>query len=109
MISTILKTAAVAALCTAFALPAAAADHKVEIINKTGYAITEFYGSNNGTDNWEEDILGADVLPHNSSITIDFDDGTGHCVFDFLVKFEDGDILKEEDVDVCAIGEFTFE
>ncbi len=49
MLSANLKTAAVAALCTALALPAAAADHKVEIIKKTGYAITEFYGSNNDT------------------------------------------------------------
>ncbi len=109
MLSTFIKAGVVAAICAVFALPAAAADRKVEIINKTGYAITEFYGSNNGTENWEEDILGADVLPHNKSLTIDFDDGTGHCIFDFLVKFEDGDTLKEEDVDVCAIGEFTFE
>lgn len=109
MLNTIIKTGAVAAICAAFAVPAAAADRKVEIINKTGYAITEFYGSNNNTESWEEDILGADILPHNSSITIDFDDGTGHCIFDFLVKFEDGDQLKEEDVDVCTVGEFTFE
>jgi hypothetical protein len=103
------KTAIAATLCAVFALPAAAADRKVEIINKTGYAITEFYGSNQGTNDWQEDILGADVLPHNASLTIDFDDGTGHCMFDFLVKFEDGDTLREDGVDVCTIGEFTFE
>jgi hypothetical protein len=48
-------------------------------------------------------------LGHGSSITIDFDDGTGHCMFDFLVTFEDGDQLREDGVDVCTIGEFTFE
>ncbi|WP_113913242.1 hypothetical protein [Roseovarius dicentrarchi] len=109
MLNTLTRTAAVAALCAAFASPAAAADYKVEIINKTGYAITEFYGSNKATNSWEEDILGEDVLPHNASVTIDFDDGTGHCLFDFLVKFEDGDTLTQEGVDVCTIGEFTFE
>jgi hypothetical protein len=109
MLNTFIKTGVAAALCAAIALPAAAADRKVEIINKTGYAITEFYGSNSNTNDWEEDILGADVLPHNSSITIDFDDGTGNCMFDFLVKFEDGDQLTEKGVDVCTIGEFTFE
>lgn len=109
MLNHAFKTGVAAVLCAAFALPAAAADRKVEIINKTGYAITEFFGSNNGTTDWEEDILGADVLPHNASVTIDFEDGTDHCIFDFLVTFEDGDQLKEEDVDVCKVGEFTFE
>lgn len=92
-----------------FALSAAAADFKVKIINKTGYAITELYGSNSAVNSWEEDILGNRVLRHNSSIIIDFDDGTGHCMFDFLVKFEDGDELQQGGVDVCTIGEFTFE
>lgn len=109
LLNHVFKPGLVAVVCAAFALPAAAADRKVEIINKTGYAITEFYGSNNGTTDWEEDILGADVLQHNASVTIDFDDGTDHCIFDFLVTFEDGDQLKEEDVDVCKVGEFTFE
>jgi hypothetical protein len=104
-----LKTGGAALVCAAFATNAAAADRKVTIINKTGYAITEFYGSNNGTTDWQEDILGADVLPHNSSVVIDFTDGTNHCIFDFLIKFEDGDQLTEEDVDVCDIAEFTLE
>lgn len=109
MLNSFVRTGIATALCAFFALPAIAADRKVEIINKTGYTMTEFYGSNNGTNEWEEDILGADVLPHNSSIAIDFDDGTGHCIFDFLVKFEDGDQLQEDNVDVCTVGEFTIE
>lgn len=95
------------AMALGFALPASAADRKVEIVNQTGYSIIEFYGSNNGTSDWEEDILGTDVLPHNSSVEIDFDDGTGHCIFDFLIVFEDGDQIKEEDIDVCTIGTYT--
>lgn len=109
MLNTFVKTGLAAAFLAIVALPAAAADREVKIINKTGYAITEFYGSNSGTGNWEEDILGDDVLAHNSSVTINFDDGTGHCIFDFLAKFEDGDQLKEDGVDVCTTGEFTFE
>lgn len=109
MLNNLVKKYFFAAVFATFALPAAAADLKVEIINKTGYAITEFYGSNSATDAWEEDILGVSVLGHGSSITIDFDDGTGHCMFDFLVTFEDGDQLREDGVDVCTIGEFTFE
>lgn len=104
-----LKTGAIVALCAAVALPAAAADRKVEIINKTGYTIVEFYASNSDTDSWGDDVLGEDVLPHNATVTIDFDDGTGHCMFDLLALFEDGDNVRQDRVDVCATGELTFE
>jgi hypothetical protein len=86
-----------------------AADRKVKIVNKSGYAIVKFQGSNVGTSSWEEDILGQDILEHGQSVNINFDDGTGHCKFDFLVTFEDGDEMKEEDIDVCSIGTYTIE
>lgn len=91
------------------AAPVLAADREVTIVNMTGYAMVEFYGSNDGTSSWEEDILGDDVLAHGASVAITFDDGTGHCIFDFLAVFEDGEQLKQEDVDVCKVGTFTFE
>ncbi|WP_340107647.1 hypothetical protein [Pikeienuella sp. HZG-20] len=88
--------------------PAMAADRVVSIENMTGYSMVEFYGSNAGTTSWEEDVLGADVLPHGATVAVDFDDGTGHCIFDFLAVFEDGDEVMEENVDVCRVGTFTF-
>jgi len=98
-----------AVLAQLAAAPALAADRTVTVVNNTGHTILEFYGSNTGTSSWEEDILGSDVLASGSAVDIDFNDGTGHCVFDFLAKFDDGDEVIEEDVDVCAIGTFTFE
>lgn len=86
-----------------------AANRLVTIVNETGYTIVEFYGSNAGTNSWEEDIFGRDVLPHNGSVEINFDDGTGHCMFDFRAVFEDDDVLVREGIDVCKIGTFTYE
>ena len=91
------------------ATAALAADYEVTIVNQTGYTMVEFFGSNQGTDSWEEDILGDDVLPHGSSVDVNFDDGTGHCVYDLLAVFEDGDNVRQDGVDVCTIGTFTFE
>ncbi len=88
--------------------PAAAADRKVRIINDTGYSILRFYGSNKGTNSWEEDILGTSVLPAGSSVVIDFDDGTGYCVFDFRAIFSDGDELVRHGVNVCEIASFRY-
>ncbi|NDV53029.1 hypothetical protein [Salipiger sp. PrR003] len=96
------------AMATLVSAPACAANRHVTIVNKTGYTMVEFYGSNNGTTDWQEDVLGDYVLAHGESIDVNFDDATGYCVFDFLAIFEDGDQVKQEDVDVCSVGIFTF-
>lgn len=88
--------------------PASAADRRVEIINKTGGNIEEFYASNSGTDSWEEDILGADVLEPGQSIIIDIDDGTGACKFDFRAVFDDGSDLVKSRINVCETASYTY-
>jgi len=103
-----MKAAALVASLVAAAGPASALDRRVTIVNKTGYTIVRFYGSNTGADTWEEDILGNDVLPSGQSVTINFDDASGYCKFDFKAIFEDGDELVKQNVNVCEIGTFTY-
>ena len=95
-------------LAAGLAGPALAQDRRVRIINDTGYPIVQFFGSNKGTNSWEEDILGAQVLPSGSSVVIDFDDGTGYCVFDFRAVFSDGDELVRNGINVCETGSFRY-
>ncbi|MFM2388504.1 MAG: hypothetical protein RLZZ437_59 [Pseudomonadota bacterium] len=102
------KAAFAVALGLALATPAAALDRRVTIINNTGYTIVNFFGSNTGTSSWEEDILGNDVLPSGSSVVINFNDGTGYCMFDFLAIFDDGEQLIREGVNICEISTFTY-
>ncbi len=85
-----------------------ALDRRVRIVNETGYTIVRFYGSNKGSDSWEEDILGSDVLPSGSSVNINFDDGSGYCKFDFKAVFDDGDVLVKKNINICKIGTFTY-
>jgi hypothetical protein len=54
-----------------------ALDRRVQINNETSYDIVEFYASNTGTTDWEEDILGSDVLQSGQSVMINIDDGQG--------------------------------
>lgn len=98
-----------AVLAVTTAAPALSLDRRVTIINNTGYTIVRFFGSNTGSNSWEEDILGNDVLPTGSSVVINFDDATGYCMFDFRAEFEDGDVLERGGVNVCEIGTFTYE
>ena len=103
------RTAAIATvLAASLATPSLALDRRVTIINNTGFTITNFYGSNKGTNSWEEDILGQSTLPSGSQVTINFNDGSGYCKFDFKAVFSDGDVLVQEDVNICEVGTFTF-
>jgi len=85
-----------------------AADRRVRIINETSYDMIRFYGSNVGTDNWEEDILGKDILRSGGSVVINFDDGTGYCMFDFKAIFDDGDEVVARRKNVCELSSFRF-
>ena len=83
-------------------------DRNVTIINNTGATITRFYGSNAGTNSWQQDVLGADVLAPGSQVSVDFNEGSGYCTFDFKAEFADGSSRVETGVDVCTTGSVTF-
>ena len=105
------SAAALSLAATLFALTNSAAmalDRKVQINNQTSYTIVEFYAPNTGTSDWQEDILGSDVLPSGSSVMINIDDGTGYCKYDFLAVFDDGDELVSADNNVCELATFDF-
>jgi opacity protein-like surface antigen len=97
------------AVATALSVATAqAADHRVDIINKTGQTLTHFYASTSDTDDWEEDILGRDTLDNGETVEVDIDDGTGKCVFDFKAVFEGGQSLVKKGINVCKVSSFTY-
>lgn len=68
-----LTAIAVAGALVALSISSATAlDRRVQINNITDYDIVQFYASNKGTNDWEEDILGRDILPagHTASLSI---------------------------------------
>lgn len=106
---TLSTVTAVVALTGLAAAPAnAQEDRNVQIINETQHAIVQFYASNVSRDTWEEDILGQDVLPIGQSVNINFDDGSGACLYDFKAVFDDGEELVRNGIDVCTIGTYRY-
>lgn len=85
-----------------------AANRMLTVVNKSTTAMVAFYASNVGTNDWEEDILGQDVLLAGQSVRINMDDGTGYCRFDLKAEFDDGSEAIQENVNVCEVGTFTF-
>jgi hypothetical protein len=104
-----LTAIAVAGALVALSISSAAAlDRRVRINNNTDYDIVQFYASNKGTDDWQEDILGSDILQAGHSVVINIDDGTGYCKFDFLAVFEDDDQVVSRNNNVCELTDFNF-
>ena len=83
-------------------------DRRVRIINATGVTMTHFYASNSGENDWQEDILGQDVLRSGASVVINIDDGSGACIYDFKARFADGDELERYRINVCQITEYRY-
>ena len=102
--------AAVLALAAgaAFAQSGDGQDRRVRIINDTGVTMTHFYASDSRSSDWEEDILGRDVLPSGRSVVINIDDGSGACIYDFRARFADGDVLERFQINVCRISEYRY-
>ncbi len=88
--------------------PARAADRNVDILNQTGQTMMQFYASVTKSNSWEENILGNDSLDDGDTQSVNIDDGSGKCVFDFKAVFKGGASAEKRGVNVCEISTFTF-
>ena len=96
-------------LVLCFSALASAADYAVVVSNNTGYDFHHLYVSSVNSDEWEEDILGADVLHSGEHITVTIT-GYDSPLFDIRAVDEEGDSVTLYDVDVEKHDvEFTFE
>ena len=86
-----------------------AEDITILLENKTRANMTEFYASPSGTQNWENDILGDDVLRSGKTIEINFNDERTTCIYDFQAKFADGDVVEKYDINICKLSGGSYE
>jgi hypothetical protein len=108
MIKTTLRLAAAAAVLAASTMTAQAVDRNVNIHNNTGYTIYRFYSTNTGAKKWGNDVMGSSTLPSGNYMHLNFDNKYGYCEFDFKIQLEDGREFEERGVNVCEIGDFTW-
>jgi hypothetical protein len=85
------------------------------LINGTSRNLEEFYASPPQVNDWEEDILGVDVLAPGESIKINMEDGREDCLYDFkgtLGPSDDGSVgrgeLIQSSVNVCNGGTYEY-
>ena len=105
MISRILRLTAAAAVVSLFAAPVFAEDIVFTLHNATTTDVMEFYASPTSADDWEDDILGADILGAGESarVTIQGDRG---CDYDLRAVFADETEVTDS-LNLCETSDYT--
>ena len=91
-------------------LPATAMARGVQdfqLTNRTGYVISEVYVSPVNTNDWEEDVLGRDVLSDGEAVDITFSPRENICDYDIKVIYDDKDEAEWEDFDLCTVSKIS--
>lgn len=83
-----------------FAAPALADKLEFLFENNSSYSIIELYASPSNVKQWEEDILGQDILEAGESARVTIRDGRRTCEYDLKIVFEDGDEITDT-TDLC--------
>jgi hypothetical protein len=86
--------------------PAFAEDLVFMLDNQSSTNVREFYASAVDVDDWEEDILGQDILATGNFARITIRDSET-CEYDLRIVFEDDDAVEERNIDLCSTGSYT--
>lgn len=94
-------------LSLVLATPALAEDLEFSLINRSGATLNEFYASPSDVGDWEDDILGVDVLADGETARITIADGRTQCEYDLRFVWTDGDVVEDTGVNLCETGRYT--
>lgn len=97
---TIATAAALCLLVTVFVPVAFAGTQDFTLVNRTGIEIYSLYISETHNEEWEEDVLGDNVLPDGGRIDITFA-GRRACVWDILVTDSYDDSVTWNGINLC--------
>lgn len=87
--------------------PAAQGAQDFILINKTGVEIYALYVTPHNSDDWGDDILGADTLAANDRIEIKFSRKEKAKYWDLRVEDADGEYIEWENLNLIKISEVT--
>ncbi|OJX68656.1 hypothetical protein [Magnetospirillum sp. 64-120] len=99
MIRKVLMAAAVLVVGAGSAFAAGKQDF--DLVNKTGYPIEEVYVAPSSSDDWQEDVLGQDILENGKKVHIRFNRATKTCKWDLKVVYSDKETAEWEEFDLC--------
>ena len=80
-----------------------AQDRRIRVNNGSSQTITLIKGSATSDSDWGRDRIPTGVLRPGGTVTIDFNDGNGECVYDLQATLQDGTLRVRRGVDVCRV------
>ena len=98
---TILIWAAVASLT--LAATAFAGTQDFTLVNQTGGEIYRVFISETANDDWEEDVLGQDVMPNGDRLNVSFQ-GRSACLWDIMVMDEYENTVTWTGINLCEVS-----
>lgn len=105
--NTAANTAANTASNTAAAPAASGADQDFTVVNKTGVIIDKLFVSPSDKDDWQEDILGKDVLADGESLEIKFHPKEKIEKWDLKIEDSKGNSIEWTDLKLTEISKVT--
>ncbi|MDP3718744.1 MAG: hypothetical protein Q8T13_13350 [Acidobacteriota bacterium] len=77
--------------------------------NDTGVIIAEVYVAPSTSDDWEEDIMGKDVLGNGESVDITFSRTEKTCDWDLKIVDEDDNEIEWTELNLCTASHITLQ
>jgi hypothetical protein len=101
------KTAGLIVLLLTAIAPAFAGDQDFTLVNDTGLTIDQLYCSPTETKDWEQDVLGVDVLKDGEKVEIKFSRDEKAKDWDLMIVDEQGDKIYWTDIDLFEAETIT--
>lgn len=101
-----LRAGALAGAISAGVAASAATDERphanvIEFVNDTPQKVMFIYAHMENVTDWEDDLLGEDVLEPGQSFKVDLDLGPGRCEYEIMVHLADKQRLHYWPFDAC--------
>jgi len=93
----------------AAAADANAAAQDFTLVNETGVVIDKVFISPHSSDDWEEDILGQDVLANGEKVDIKFHRSQKAPLWDLKIADKEGHSIEWENLNLLHISKLTLE
>lgn len=93
-------SAAILVLGSGLAVQVHAGTQDFLLVNETGVEIYSLYISETGNAEWEEDVLGKNVLPDGERLEIEFD-GRSACLWDIMVTDDEDNTVEWTAINLC--------
>jgi hypothetical protein len=107
------RLAAAAVLATLISMPAVSTSALAQgrqdfmLVNRTGYTIEEVYVAPSKSTDWEEDVMGRDVLNNGETVTIRFPGSQKTCKWDLKVVYEDTEEAEWQGFNLCEVSKIA--